>query len=435
MAFAKTLLEKYRAISNIGVTPDMPPGEARDIKMSNSGAITIYFITVPWLVIVLILGQYLTSAIIVGFLALTLLVFFFNKQGRYTFNTLFFYFLLNGYLFLLCVVLGKQFILQYFFLVTAGVAAISFRDDSRWMVIGILMSLFFYHAASLFAEYVKPVYEIGPLGTEYANNLIWYGVYAGIITMGLIARAGTIFVEGRLKEEHEKLAAANQRISSLSDKLKVYLPHQFVDTLKSGERDTEPDYRRRRLTIFFSDVQGFTAWTDKLEPEEVHEVLNQYLSEMSAIAGKHGGTIDKFIGDALMIFFGDPEYTDDKDHALRAVRMAMEMQEKMAELRRGWEDMGYEEPLHIRVGINTGYATVGNFGSGDRLNYTALGSAVNLASRLESACDPDRITISHTTWSLIKDEIDCEPKGQIEVKGFAEPVKIYYVIGDNQTNA
>jgi class 3 adenylate cyclase len=107
--------------------------------------------------------------------------------------------------------------------------------------------------------------------------------------------------------------------------------------------------------------------------------------------------------------------------------MAMEMQEKMKELRMEWEDLGYDEPLHIRIGINTGYATVGTFGSEDRLNYTILGGSVNLASRLETACQTDRITISHATYSLIKNEIECEPKGTIDIKGFGAPIKIYEI--------
>jgi len=149
---------------------------------------------------------------------------------------------------------------------------------------------------------------------------------------------------------------------------------------------------------------------------------------MSAIAHQWGGTIDKFIGDAMMVFFGDPGFTDDKDQALRCVKMAMAMQERMEVLRKEWEGIGHQETLRIRIGINTGYATVGNFGSEDRLNYTALGSEVNMASRLETASAPDKITISHTTYSLIKEEIECAAKGAIEVKGFSDPVKIYEIV-------
>ncbi len=273
--------------------------------------------------------------------------------------------------------------------------------------------------------------EIYPFLRDYIikpeNHLMTYGAYSMLAAFTFAVLLVTIFTVMKIRQHEEELSISNERISRLSEKLKVYLPHQFVESLAHGDRETEPDYRRRRLTIFFSDVHGFTKWTDKLEPEEVRELLNQYLSEMSRIAHKWGGTIDKFIGDSILIFFGDPDFTNDRDHAIRCAKMAMEMQKKMASLRKEWEDIGYQEPLHIRIGINTGYATVGNFGSEERLNYTALGSSVNLASRLEEICAPDKITVSHTTYSLIKDEIDCVPKEDVEVKGFSEPVKIYEV--------
>ncbi len=247
-----------------------------------------------------------------------------------------------------------------------------------------------------------------------------------IVGLTLIA---TNLVVNKMRQREKELAVTNKKISILSNKLKVFLPQQFVKSLERGDADSVPDYERRKLTIFFSDVKGFTAWTDKLEPEETRELLNQYLSEMSKIAHRWGGTIDKFIGDQIMIFFGAPEFNSDKDDAVCCVKMAIEMQGKMKELRMEWEDLGFDEPLHIRIGINTGYATVGIFGSEERLNYTILGSSVNLASRLEIVCQPDRITISHVTYSLIKNEIECEPKGTIEIKGFSEPIKIYEVKG------
>ena len=256
--------------------------------------------------------------------------------------------------------------------------------------------------------------------TPFYFFLVHFSIFL-IVGVTLIA---TNLVVNKMKQREKELDVTNKKISVLSNKLKVFLPQQFVKALENGEADSAPDYERRKLTVFFSDVKGFTAWTDKLEPEDTREFLNQYLSEMSKIALRWGGTIDKFIGDAIMIFFGAPEFTSDKDHAVRCVKMAMEMQDKMKELRMEWEDLGYDEPLHIRIGINTGYATVGTFGSEDRLNYTILGSSVNLASRLETACQPDRITVGHATYSLIKNEIECESKGTIEVKGFSEPVKI-----------
>jgi class 3 adenylate cyclase len=275
--------------------------------------------------------------------------------------------------------------------------------------------------------YLKPYYAletIMPLRKiQDAASVTVLVVNVASIVLALIAHNMAISAEDQLKIERQK-------VLNLSNKIKVYLPVQFVNSLARSDQDTEPLSKRKKLTVFFSDIQGFTAWTDKLQPEDMQEILNHYLSEMSKIASKWGGTIDKFIGDAILIFFGDPEFTNDKDHAVRCVKMAMEMQIKMRDLCAEWEDRGYDEPLHIRIGINTGYATVGTFGSGERFEYTALGTNVNLASRIETACVPDKITISHSTYALIKNDIECIPKGMIEVKGINEPVKIYEVVGE-----
>jgi class 3 adenylate cyclase len=148
---------------------------------------------------------------------------------------------------------------------------------------------------------------------------------------------------------------------------------------------------------------------------------------MTLIAEKHGGTIDKFVGDAIMIFFGAPEATSDKDHALRAVRMAIEMQERMETLREAWRGQGIQLPFHVRMGVNTGQASIGNFGSEGRMDYTAIGRQVNLAARLEVNCEPDKVLISHSTWAFVNEEIPCTPKGEITERGVRDPVKVYEV--------
>jgi adenylate cyclase len=157
--------------------------------------------------------------------------------------------------------------------------------------------------------------------------------------------------------------------------------------------------------------------------------LNKYLNEMSTIAVELGGTIDKYIGDAIMIFFGDPDTLGERQDALACVNMALKMRERLAALQREWENLGMSKPLRVRMGINTGFCTVGNFGSEERLDYTIVGSQVNLASRLESMADPGEILISHSTYSLVRDEIACERKGEIKVKGLAYPVQAYTVSG------
>ena len=147
---------------------------------------------------------------------------------------------------------------------------------------------------------------------------------------------------------------------------------------------------RKKLTVFFSDIQGFTELTDRLEPEVLSYLINNYLNEMSNIALKYGGTIDKFVGDAILIFFGDPETKGEKEDATACVLMALEMRERMEHLRKKWEDNGISSSLRIRIGTNTGFCNVGKFGSEDRLDYAIIGGRVNLASRLEPSATHNR---------------------------------------------
>ncbi len=216
-----------------------------------------------------------------------------------------------------------------------------------------------------------------------------------------------------------------------ADRLKRYLPPQLVESVINGEKQVDFATERKKLTIFFSDVVNFTETIDSMEAEELLGLVNEYFTEMTHIAHRWEGTIDKFIGDAIMILFGAPETTDDRDQALRCVRMAMQMQQRMKTLQEKWYNNGIEVPLKSRMGINTGMATVGNFGSPERLSYTAIGSQVNLASRLEKHCREGEILISHSTWALVKDAIECLPQDKIKVKGIHRKLIVYTVRGHN----
>jgi adenylate cyclase len=165
-----------------------------------------------------------------------------------------------------------------------------------------------------------------------------------------------------------------------------------------------------------------------LQSEELTALLNHYLTEMSQIALEYGATIDKYIGDAILIFFGDPETNGVKEDALACVRMAIAMRKKMIELQKYWRATGIEKPLRCRMGIHTDYCTVGNFGSETRMDYTIIGGGVNLASRLETVATPGQILISYETYAHVSDEIVCEEHGKIDVKGIAYPVATYQVV-------
>ncbi len=231
-----------------------------------------------------------------------------------------------------------------------------------------------------------------------------------------------------LKQREEELTRKSNALELLSNQLAKYLSPQVYDSIFSGKQEVKLDSKRKRLTVFFSDIIDFTKTTERLESEDLTQLLNQYLTEMSEIALAHGATIDKYVGDAIVIFFGDPETRGVKQDAVACVTMAIAMRQRMKELEEIWMKSGLEKPLKCRMGINTGLCTVGNFGSEDRMDYTIIGSGVNLAARLEKACPPGEILISYETYAHVKDVIECQPVGQIEAKGFTEPVSTHRVI-------
>ncbi len=233
--------------------------------------------------------------------------------------------------------------------------------------------------------------------------------------------------ESRLRSASSELAATNAELERAQALLSRYLAPQLARQIVSGCGEKIARHERRKLTLFFSDIKDFTATTDAMEPEDLASLLNRYLQEMVDIANEHGGTVAQISGDGLFILFGAPEAASDREHALRAVRMAIRMQERTTELQQEWFGSGIETPFEIRCGINTGMATVGGFGSDGRREYTAIGMQTNLAARLEAACTPGKILMSHSTWALVHHEIPCIEQQQISVKGFHRPLRTYTV--------
>lgn len=228
---------------------------------------------------------------------------------------------------------------------------------------------------------------------------------------------------------HLVLSERTQMLRELSTKLSRYLAPQVYQLIFEGVQDTSIHAKRKKLTIFFSDIKDFTATTTDLEPEDLTYLLNKYFDEMSKIALEYGATIDKFVGDAMLMFFGDPETQGVKEDALRCVRMAIAMQRRMADLHALWRDKGYEHPMRMRIGINTGFCNVGNFGCAQRMDYTVIGSEVNLAARLEQAGEPDGILISFETYALVREEIDVTERPPVALKGIAGEVRTFAVKG------
>jgi class 3 adenylate cyclase len=235
-------------------------------------------------------------------------------------------------------------------------------------------------------------------------------------------------LEVRVEERTNELAAKSNALEQLSNQLAKYLSPQVYESIFSGKQEVKVASSRKKLTIFFSDIVGFTESADRLESEEITQLLNHHLTEMSRIAQDHGGTIDKYIGDAMLIFFGDPETRGVKEDAVACVEMAIAMRRRMQHLQDIWRHSGIEKPLQVRMGIHTGYCTVGNFGSEDRMDYTIIGGSVNIASRLQALAIPGEILVSYETFAHVSDRIYCEEHGKAEVKGISHPIATYQVI-------
>ena len=191
--------------------------------------------------------------------------------------------------------------------------------------------------------------------------------------------------EQEIRESRDTAEAANKELddkntmlNGLSRKLSKYLSPQIYENIFSGASDVVLRTDRKKLTVFFSDIKDFTQTTGDLQPEDLAYILNEYFSEMSQIALQYGATIDKFIGDAMLLFFGDPQSKGVVEDARLCVRMSIAMQRRMRDLQEVWKAKGFTKPLQMRIGINTGFCNVGNFGSNERSRI--IGGEVNQRS-------------------------------------------------------
>jgi adenylate cyclase len=276
----------------------------------------------------------------------------------------------------------------------------------------------------MFAMLFSPVFFAGSITALIA--LYVGGAFAFFLSGGLMidivrpvictfGAAASIGVLRYLRDAKEKEAMRRS--------FESYFAPQVVEKILADPARINKG-QRKELTILFSDIKDFTVHSSSLSPDSIRGFLNEYFETMVETVFAHSGTVDKYIGDGLMVFFGDPEPLP--DHALKSVRAAVDMQRKARELTAKWTGEG-GFPVHVRIGINTGEVVVGNMGSSRRLSYTVLGSAVNLAKRLESSAPVDGILISERTRDLIAPFISTRLFGTIRVKGLETPVETYVV--------
>ncbi len=323
-------------------------------------------------------------------------------------------------------------------LTALAIAAIEFLPTPSLALLGMLVlrltgrvSLWQAMTAVLGGLVVVSVLAAG-LGQEVLPNqrapLLLVGT--SLLALVVMAVVDILHVEAQLAQSQVKIEASRRdahQFMQLANKVSRYAPAQVWQSMLRGERDVRIDNKRRRLTIFFSDIEGFTALSEELTADDLAELLNDYFERMTEIANRFGGTVDKFIGDGLLIFFGDPDSRGEAKDALACVEMALAMRQEVQVMQVEWASNG-REGLGVRMGIATGHCHVGNFGSISRLSYTVIGREANRAARLQAVAATNEIVISDATHQLVREHIRCRDRGVVELKGFSQAVHCWTVV-------
>ncbi len=234
---------------------------------------------------------------------------------------------------------------------------------------------------------------------------------------------------GVLTESFNQMARSLREKEMIKHAFTRYVAREVVEEILKDPEHLVLTGERREATVLFCDIRGFTPLSERLSPEEVVSLLNEFYTLMIETTFKHDGTLDKFLGDAVMAVFGAP--IAHPDHATRAVRTAIAMQQGVTVLNESRMRDGKEQ-IHIGIGVAVGEVVAGTVGSGERMEYTVIGDSVNLASRLESNAKPGRILISGRTYEMVRHLVEVVPLGPIKVKGKEEQVEVFELVGHRE---
>lgn len=283
------------------------------------------------------------------------------------------------------------------------------------IIVTLLFSLLAGRAMYLFSLFLFIISGFSVLAyILFSHFLLWLDIVPLLTSISLIFI--TVAIAHWRMDRRERMV-----IRGLFGK---YVSPQVAEMLVTNPELISFQGRKAILTIFFSDIRGFTRMSESLDPQQVSELLNEYFARMTQILFKYDGTLDKFMGDAIMAFFGNPKPYD--DHALRAIKMSLEMMDEVRDLNKRWKHMG-KNTFDIGIGINTGEVTVGNLGSENYFDYTVIGDNVNLACRLESIAKPGQIILSENTYRIVEKDVVAIALEPVLVKGKEKPVRIYEV--------
>ncbi|WP_188110676.1 adenylate/guanylate cyclase domain-containing protein [Aeromicrobium ginsengisoli] len=254
------------------------------------------------------------------------------------------------------------------------------------------------------------------------NYQLWLLSSTSLIVLGI-----SLVIENTLRGrfvDEQIIARQQEELLSSRALIRRYAPPAVADRLEHGDTTVDSP-QRRRVTVLFADVVGFTTLADRLDPEALAEIVNEYLGSVAQIIESHGGTLNEFAGDGVMAIFGAPDEMEAHEQVTSALGAAQELQRSLPVWSQRWYELGIDQDLKARIGINTGVLSIGTFGSAVRATYTGIGLQTNIAARIQSECRPGSVLLSKTSWHLVSDSVPCEPRGEVQVKGVHFPIAMY----------
>lgn len=333
--------------------------------------------------------------------------------------------------------------IQFGYLYASSLLMAAYRFGLRGALLGSAISLLcvlgFYQAAQTNAvDSTALLRDLGQLAASTSSpeelrslagqltDLRSSDAYTNFLraTSGLILLIVSSIVVGLLFDRTREQEAENRRAAH---QLRRFFAPKLVDAIMAGQAVTGLTSHRKELAVLFADPRGFTSLSERLEPEELSGLLNEYLSEMTAVLERPGGTLDKYLGDGILAFFGDPVAYPDAE--LKALKTAIDTRDRFDTLRDRWFQEG-REAVQLGIGVHSGFMTVGTFGSDKLMSYTVIGSNANLTARLSNQAEPGQILTSQRTYFKARHFVEGRPVGEMTVKGRSQPIEVVEVVGN-----
>jgi class 3 adenylate cyclase len=426
MAILKMVGKGFWAIGEIGITPDVRPEEAKHIRLLNMGF--LLFVVINLAYSFQGLTDEKTPVVIpivqISGVVLCLLIYAFNRLGRYNAARVYGMSLYYVQALILYPLSGRSVVDHYFFFTAIAFSFLIFpRKEKRLMTITIIFGFVCYVATLFLYEYVEPASQVDPSTLDFQNQVLLYVVFLLVIVLMMFGRRFMDKTEDSLAEEREKLAEMSALLKKMFGR---YLSTEVMNSLIENPSALELGGEKRKVTIMMSDLRGFTAMSERLQPEQVVQMLNAYFEVMVEVVLKFQGTINEIIGDALLVIFGAPQEMPDRTQ--RAIACAIAMQNAMAEVNKQNRAQGLPE-LEMGIGLNETEVIVGNIGSSKRSKYTVVGSGVNMTSRIESYSVGGQVLISESVLQEAGEVLRIDAQREVLPKGAETPLRIYEVGG------